>query len=50
MEVTFLDKFNKDLDKIKDKTVVKSLQHLIHKAELSNNLHRSSQCEKIGRL
>ena len=47
MEVTFLDKFNKDLDKVKDKTVMKSLQLLIHKAELSNNLHDLPNVKKL---
>ncbi len=47
MEVTFLDKFNKDLDKIKDKTVLKSLQLLIHKAELSKDIHDLPNVKKL---
>jgi mRNA interferase RelE/StbE len=47
MEITFLDKFNKDLDKIKDKTALKSVQHLIQKAELANNLHDLPHVKKL---
>ena len=47
MEIEFLDRFTKELDKIKVKSVKTSVVKLIQKVELANNLHDIPNIKKL---
>jgi mRNA-degrading endonuclease RelE of RelBE toxin-antitoxin system len=47
MKVEFLERFVKDLDKIKDKYLKKSLVVLVHKLELVKDLHDIPNVKKL---
>ena len=48
MKVEFLDKFNKDLDRIHISSIRKSIEHVIIQAELAKNIQELRNIKKMS--
>lgn len=47
MDVIFKDRFSKDIKKITDKNLKKSIEDTINKVKLANSIHELSNVKKI---
>jgi mRNA interferase RelE/StbE len=47
MKVVYTERFDKDLDKIKDKSLKKSIDNTITKVKLATDIHELSNMKKI---